>query len=179
MISILKDYYFKEIVPVYLQHGINKVAIPRLLKVVLSMGVGKSISNKDLLLRAVNDLTLIAGQKSVITKAKKSNASFKIRKDWEIGCMVTLRKKKMYSFLDRLLLIAIPCIQDFRGLSKKSFDGFGNYTLGIKEHIIFPEISCSKIDYILGLNITFVTNTNNDEKSFELFNLLKFPFLKY
>ncbi len=178
MNSVLKSYYIGNVIPEFIRRNkfINIMAVPKIKKVVLNVGVGKSIMNKKLLLQAVTDLTLIAGQKAVITKARKSNASFKIREGWEIGCMVTLRRKKMYNFLDKLLFLVLPCVRDFRGLCLNSFDGFGNYTIGIKEHIVFPEINRTKIDFLFGLNITIVTTAKNNFFGLELLSLLKFPF---
>lgn len=174
--SFIKELYYKDVIKKFTSENINVMAVPCIKKVVLNMGVGKSIINKKLLIQAVNDLTLIAGQKAVITKSRQSNASFKIRKGWDIGCMVTLRKRKMYDFLDKLLSVVLPCIRDFRGLSVDSFDGFGNYTIGIKEHIIFPEISCAKLEFLFGLNVTIVTSANSNDNGFKLLSLLNFPF---
>ncbi|QJC34556.1 50S ribosomal protein L5 [Enterobacteriaceae endosymbiont of Donacia crassipes] len=150
--------------------------VPCIKKITLNMGVGKVLLDKKYLDNAVNDLTLISGQKPIITKSRKSIASFKIRKGYPIGCKVTLRKKKMWNFFDRLLLIVLPRIRDFRGLSKKSFDKNGNYNIGIKEQIIFPEINFDKIDHIRGLNITITTNKISNKESYALFNAFNFPF---
>jgi large subunit ribosomal protein L5 len=154
----------------------NLMEIPRLQSVVLNMGLGEAIQNIKILDNAVEELALIAGQKPVITRAKKSIASFKLRENMPIGCMVTLRRERMYEFLDKLIHIALPRVRDFRGVSPKSFDGRGNYTLGIREHIIFPEINYDKIDKIKGLNITIVTTSRTDEEGRLLLRLLGMPF---
>jgi large subunit ribosomal protein L5 len=144
--------------------------------VVLNMGLGEAIQNIKIMDNAVEELALIAGQKPVITRAKKSIASFKLREKMPIGCMVTLRRDRMYDFLDKLIHIALPRVRDFRGVSPKSFDGRGNYTLGIREHIIFPEINYDKIDKIKGMNITIVTTSKTDEEGRLLLQLLGMPF---
>jgi large subunit ribosomal protein L5 len=154
----------------------NIMEVPRLQSVVLNMGLGEAIQNIKILDNAVEELALIAGQKPVITKAKKSIASFKLRENMPIGCMVTLRRDRMYDFLDKLIHIALPRVRDFRGVSPKSFDGRGNYTMGIREHIIFPEINYDKIDKIKGLNITIVTSSRTDEEGRLLLKLLGMPF---
>lgn len=154
----------------------NPMEIPRLEKIVLNMGLGEAIQNIKILDTAAEELALIAGQKPVITRAKKSIASFKLRENMPIGCTVTLRRGRMYDFLDKLVRIALPRVRDFRGVSPKSFDGRGNYTLGIREHIIFPEINYDKIDKIKGLNITIVTTARTDEESRSLLRLLGMPF---
>ncbi|MEW6186596.1 MAG: 50S ribosomal protein L5 [Thermodesulfobacteriota bacterium] len=154
----------------------NIMEIPRLQSVVLNMGLGEAIQNIKILDNAVEELALIAGQRPVITRAKKSIASFKLRENMPIGCMVTLRRERMYEFLDKLIHIALPRVRDFRGVSPKSFDGRGNYTLGIREHIIFPEINYDKIDKIKGLNITIVTTSKTDEEGRLLLRLLGMPF---
>jgi large subunit ribosomal protein L5 len=150
--------------------------IPQVEKIVLNIGLGEAIQNVKILDTASEELALIAGQKPVITRAKKSIASFKLRENMPIGCMVTLRRDRMYDFLDKLVRIALPRVRDFRGVSPKSFDGRGNYTLGIREHIIFPEINYDKIDKIKGLNITIVTTARTDEESRYLLRLLGMPF---
>jgi len=162
--SRLKEKYLKEIVPVMIKEfGYrNVMEVPKLEKVVLNMGLGEAIHNIKVLDSAVEELALISAQKPVITRAKRSIASFKLREGMPIGCMVTLRSERMYYFLDKLFNVALPRVRDFRGLSDKAFDGRGNYTLGIKEQIIFPEINYDKIDKIKGLNITIVTTTRND-----------------
>jgi large subunit ribosomal protein L5 len=154
----------------------NIMEVPRLDSVVLNMGLGEAIQNIKILDNAVEELALIAGQKPVITRAKKSIASFKLRENMPIGCMVTLRRSRMYEFLDKLIHIALPRVRDFRGVSPKSFDGRGNFTLGIREHIIFPEINYDKIDKIKGLNITIVTTSKTDEEGRLLLRLLGMPF---
>ena len=162
--SRLKEKYLSEIVPVMIKEfGYrNVMEVPKLEKVVLNMGLGEAIHNIKILDSAVEELTLISAQKPVITRAKRSIASFKLREGMPIGCMVTLRSERMYYFLDKLFNVALPRVRDFRGLSDKAFDGRGNYTLGIKEQIIFPEINYDKIDKVKGLNITIVTTTRND-----------------
>ncbi len=150
--------------------------VPRLKKVVLNMGLGEAIQNIKLLDSAAEELQLIAGQHPVITRAKKSIAAFKLREGMPIGCMVTLRRNRMYDFFYKLVNIALPRVRDFRGISGKAFDGRGNYSLGIKEHIIFPEIEYDKIDRIKGLNISVVTSAQNDEEGKELLRLLGMPF---
>jgi large subunit ribosomal protein L5 len=154
----------------------NVMEVPKLQSVVLNMGLGEAIQNIKIMDNAVEELALIAGQKPVITRAKKSIASFKLREKMPIGCMVTLRRDRMYEFLDKLVHIALPRVRDFRGVSPKSFDGRGNYTLGIREHIIFPEINYDKIDKIKGLNITIVTTSKTDEEGRLLLQLLGMPF---
>ena len=154
----------------------NPMMVPKLLKVVLNMGVGEAVVDKKHMQYAINDLQRIAGQKPLITKAKKSIAGFKIREGWPIGCKVTLRKQKMWDFVDRFITVAVPRIRDFRGLSVRSFDGYGNMTLGIKEQIVFPEIDYDKIDKIRGLDITFVTSADTDMHAEALFKVLGFPF---
>ncbi|CAL4323285.1 50S ribosomal protein L5 [Buchnera aphidicola] len=152
--------------------------VPKIVKIILNMGVGESIVNKKKLDFAVSDLTAISGQKPLITKAKKSIAAFKIRQGYPIGCKVTLRGFKKWDFLNKLISIAIPRIRDFRGLSKRSFDGYGNYNIGIKEQIIFPEIDYDKIDKIRGLDINIVTTANSDKEGYELLKSFNFPFIK-
>jgi large subunit ribosomal protein L5 len=176
--SRLKTLYENEIRPQLTQefNYRNIMEVPRLQSVVLNMGLGEAIQNIKILDNAVEELALIAGQKPVITRAKKSIASFKLRENMPIGCMVTLRKDRMYDFLDKLIHIALPRVRDFRGVSPKSFDGRGNYTLGIREHIIFPEINYDKIDKIKGLNITIVTTSQTDEEGRLLLKLLGMPF---
>ena len=154
--------------------NINEV--PKIEKIVLNMGVGEATSDKKKLEGAINDLTLISGQKVSITKARKSVATFKLREGMNIGCKVTLRKERMYEFLDRLINISLPRVRDFRGLSSKSFDGRGNYTLGVKEQLIFPEISFDKIDTIRGMDITIVTSARSDEEGRALLKALGIPF---
>lgn len=154
----------------------SAMQVPRITKITLNMGVGEAAANKKILDNAVADMTAIAGQKPVVTNAKKSIAGFKIREGWPIGCKVTLRKERMYDFLERLISIAIPRIRDFRGFSAKSFDGRGNYSLGIKEQIVFPEIKYDEIDAIRGLDITITTNAKSDEEARALLSAFNFPF---
>lgn len=154
----------------------NEYAIPKLDKIVLNMGVGEASQNKGLIDGAVNDMTLIAGQKPVVTKAKQSNASFKLREGMPNGVKVTLRGKRMYEFLDRLVTVAMPRIRDFRGINGKSFDGRGNYAMGIKEHIIFPEINYDKVDKIRGMDVIICTTAQNDEEAKELLRCFDMPF---
>ena len=150
--------------------------IPAIKKIVLNMGVGDAIADSKVIKAAVNDMSLIAGQKPVVTKAKKSIATFKLRENQSIGCKVTLRKQRMYEFLDRLVYIALPRVRDFRGLSPKSFDGQGNYSFGIKEQIIFPEISYDKIDKIRGMDIIIVTSAKSDDEARHLLKEFNIPF---
>ena len=178
--SNLKETYKKELIPV-LQEKLgmkNVMAVPKLTKVVINMGVGEAANDKKNLESAVQNLTVIAGQKPVITKARKSVASFKIREGWPIGCKVTLRGDKMYEFMERLINIAIPRERDFRGLNPKSFDGQGNYNFGIKEQIIFPEINYDNIDNIRGMDICINTSATNKEDAKALLEVLEFPFKK-
>lgn len=154
----------------------NSLQAPRLEKIVINMGVGEAIQDSKLLDASVEDLTLIAGQKPVITKARKSIANFKLREGMSIGTMVTLRGARMYEFLDRLMSMALPRVRDFRGLSPKAFDGRGNYSMGVKEQLIFPEINYDKIDRIKGMNITIVTTAKTDEEGKRLLELLGMPF---
>jgi large subunit ribosomal protein L5 len=162
--SRLKEKYSKEIVPAMIKEfGYrNVMQVPKLEKVVLNMGLGEAIHNIKVLDSAVEELSLISAQKPVITRARKSIASFKLREGMPIGCMVTLRSERMYYFLDKLFNVALPRVRDFRGLSDKAFDGHGNYTLGVKEQIIFPEINYDTIDKVKGLNITIITTSRND-----------------
>jgi large subunit ribosomal protein L5 len=176
--SQLKEFYEKEAVPKLIKtfDYKNKMQVPRLEKVVLNMGLGEAIQNIKLLDAAAEELQVIAGQHPVITRAKKSIAAFKLREGMPIGCMVTLRRNRMYDFFYKLVNVALPRVRDFRGISGKAFDGRGNYSLGIKEHIIFPEIDYDKIDKIKGLNISVVTSARNDEEGKELLRLLGMPF---
>ncbi|MBV2122159.1 MAG: 50S ribosomal protein L5 [Candidatus Thiodiazotropha taylori] len=150
--------------------------VPKITKITLNMGVGEAIGDKKVLEHAVGDMEKIAGQKAVITHARKSIAGFKVREGWPIGCKVTLRRERMYEFLDRLINIAIPRIRDFRGLSNKSFDGRGNYSMGVKEQIMFPEIDYDKIDALRGLDITITTTARTDDEGRALLEAFKFPF---
>ena len=176
--SELKLYYYKEVVPKLLDTFKYKsiMQVPKLEKIILNMGLGEAIHNIKLLDSAVEELRIIAGQQPAVTRAKKSIAAFKLREGMPIGCRVTLRYKRMYDFYYKLVNIALPRVRDFRGLSGKAFDGHGNYTLGIKEHIIFPEIDYDKIDRIKGLNISVVTTAKTDEEGTELLRLLGMPF---
>ena len=174
----LQDKYEKEIIPGMMEKfGYkNVMQVPRLEKIVINMGVGEAKENQKVLESAVSDLTLISGQKPILTRAKKSVANFKIRENMALGCKVTLRKAKMYEFADKLMSIALPRVRDFRGISAKSFDGRGNYSLGIKEQLIFPEIEYDKIDKVRGMDIIFVTTANTDEEARELLRFLGMPF---
>ncbi len=174
----LKEYYKQKVVPA-LQREFqykNIMQVPTLQKIVINMGVGEAINDIKILDSAVNELAMITGQRPVVTKAKKSIAGFKLRAGMSIGCMVTLRKNLMFEFFDRLVNVALPRVRDFKGLSSKSFDGRGNYTLGIREHIIFPEINYDKIDKVKGMNITIVTTANSDEEGKALLKHLGMPF---
>jgi|TARA_B110000438_G_scaffold303767_1_gene367178 large subunit ribosomal protein L5 len=174
----LKKYYNDTVIP-ELQKSLglsSKMSVPKVLKVTLNMGVGEAMNDKKVLENASTDLALIAGQKPMITKARKSVANFKLREGMPIGCKVTLRGDRMYDFLQRLLGIAIPRERDFRGLELKSFDGRGNYSIGIKEHIIFPEIDYDKVDKIRGMDIAISTSAADDKSSEALLRAMKFPF---
>jgi large subunit ribosomal protein L5 len=174
----LKEIYKKEVVPALIkQFGYKStMQVPRLTKIVLNMGVGEAIADKKILENAVGDMTKVSGQKPVITKAKKSIAVWKIRTGYPIGCMVTLRQDRMYEFVDRLVSIALPRVRDFRGVSGRSFDGRGNFNLGVKEQIIFPEIEYDKIDALRGMNITIATTAKTDAEAKALLAAFKFPF---
>jgi large subunit ribosomal protein L5 len=178
MIPRLQEVYNEQVIPQMMEKFSykNVMEVPRLEKIVINMGVGKAKENAKILEAAVADLTLIAGQKPIITKAKKSVANFKLREDMPIGCKVTLRKAQMFQFADKLINIALPRVRDFRGISDKSFDGRGNYSLGIKEQLIFPEIEYDKIDAIRGMDIVFVTTAKTDEEARELLRFLGMPF---
>jgi large subunit ribosomal protein L5 len=174
----LQEYYKQTIVPELLgKFGYKSVMeVPRITKITLNMGVGEAVGDKKILDHAVSDMTKIAGQKPVVTKARKAIAGFKIREGYPIGCMVTLRGNQMYEFLDRLVTIAMPRIRDFRGISGKGFDGRGNYNVGVKEQIIFPEIEYDKIDALRGMNISITTTAKNDDEAKALLAAFKFPF---
>ena len=174
----LKEIYNKEVVPALVKQFGYKSAmqVPRIEKIVLNMGVGEAIADKKILENAVADMQKISGQKPVITKAKKSIAVWKIRTGYPIGCMVTLRQERMYEFFDRLVSIALPRVRDFRGVSARSFDGRGNFNMGVKEQIIFPEIEYDKIDSIRGMNITIATTAKTDAEAKALLAAFKFPF---
>ena len=154
----------------------NIFEVPKLEKIVVNMGIGEAVSDSKIVNKAIEGLSLITGQKPVVTKAKKSIAGFKLRKGLNIGCKVTLRKKRMFEFLDRLIFIALPRVRDFKGLSKKSFDGNGNYSIGIKEQIIFPEIDYDKVDKVRGMDITITTTTKNQDYAYELLKSFNLPF---
>ena len=153
----------------------SSMQVPKITKITLNMGLGEAVADKKIIENAVNDISKIAGQKPVITKARKSVANFKVREGWPIGCKVTLRRERMYEFLERLISIAIPRIRDFRGLNAKSFDGRGNYSIGIKEQIIFPEIDFDKIDTLRGMDITITTSARTNEEARALLTLFKLP----
>lgn len=173
-----QELYEKEIVPAMQEkfQYKNKHEVPKLVKVVMNMGVGEATQDRKHIENATNDMGLIAGQKPVVTKARQSNASFKIRDGQAIGCKVTLRREKMFEFLDRFVTIALPRVRDFRGINGKSFDGRGNYAVGIKEHIIFPEIDYDKVDKIRGMDIVICTTAKTNEEAKELLRLFKLPF---
>ena len=174
----LKELYVKELAPkLKAELGLaNVMEVPRITKITLNMGVGEATGDKKILDNAVNDLVKIAGQKVVVTNARKSIAGFKIREDWPIGCKVTLRPDRMYEFLDRLITIAIPRIRDFRGISPKQFDGRGNFSMGVTEQIIFPEIDYDKVDRLRGLDICITTTARTDEEGRALLKAFNFPF---
>lgn len=176
----LKDKYLEEIIP-----GLKDkfqydsiMEVPKLEKICINKGIGAAVADKKLVDVGVEELTLISGQKAVPTKSKKAISNFKLREDMPIGARVTLRGNRMYEFLDRLITVALPRVRDFRGVNDKGFDGRGNYTLGIKEQIVFPEISIEKVNRISGMDVTFVTNANTDEESYELLKAFGMPFIK-
>jgi large subunit ribosomal protein L5 len=172
--SVYKETILPELVKQFSYKSVMQA--PRITKITLNMGVGEAIADKKILQSAVSDMEKIAGQKPIVTLARKSIAGFKIRDDMPIGCKVTLRSKRMYEFLDRLINISIPRIRDFRGLSPKSFDGRGNYSMGVKEQIIFPEIDYDKIDALRGMDITITTTAKTNEEGLALLKLFNFPF---
>ncbi|MEI6315931.1 MAG: 50S ribosomal protein L5 [Syntrophus sp. (in: bacteria)] len=174
----LKEYYQKEVVSALIGkfHYKNVMEVPRLQKIILNMGLGEAIQNAKILDSAVQELSTITGQKPVITKARKSIATFKLRQGMSIGCRVTLRRERMFEFFDRLVNINLPRVRDFRGIAPKSFDGRGNFALGLKEQIIFPEIEYDKIDKIRGMNVVIVTTAKTDEEARELLRLMGMPF---
>ena len=176
----LKEFYQKEVIPALTQQfGFeNSMRVPKITKVTLNMGVGEALGDKKVLENAVADLEKIAGQKVVVTKARKSIAGFKVREGWPVGCKVTLRGQQMWEFFDRLVDISIPRIRDFRGLNPKSFDGRGNYSMGVREQIIFPEIEYDKVDKLRGMDITITTTARNNVEGLALLTALKFPFKK-
>jgi large subunit ribosomal protein L5 len=174
----LQEFYRETVVPKLMQEfGYKSVMeVPRIQKITLNMGVGEAVADKKVMEHAVGDMQKIAGQKPVVTKSRKSIAGFKIRENYPVGCMVTLRRAQMLEFLDRLVSVAIPRIRDFRGLSGKSFDGRGNYNMGVKEQIIFPEIEYDKIDALRGMNITITTTAKTDDEARALLAAFSFPF---
>ncbi len=174
----LQEYYRKEVAPALMkQFGYKSVMeVPRMTKIVLNMGVGEAVADKKVLENAVADLQKISGQKPVVTKARKAIAGFKIREGYPIGCMVTLRRERMFEFFDRLVNIALPRVRDFRGVGGKGFDGRGNFNMGVKEQIIFPEIEYDKIDALRGLNITVATTAKTDAEAKALLAAFRFPF---
>lgn len=179
MTANLQDSYFKTIAPaLQKQLGCNAMQVPRLTKVTLNMGVGEATGDRKIIEHAVSDMTAIAGQKPVVTLARKSIATFKVREDYPVGVKVTLRRQRMYEFVERLVEIALPRIRDFRGLSPKGFDGRGNYNFGITEQIIFPEVDYDKVDTLRGMNITLTTTARNDEEGKALLDAFNFPFRK-
>ena len=174
----LQDHYKEQVVPQLMEKfGYSTVMqVPRIEKITLNMGVGEAIGDKKVMEFAVGDMEKIAGQKVIVNKAKKSVAGFKVREGWPVGCKVTLRRERMYEFLDRLINIAIPRIRDFRGLSAKSFDGRGNYSMGVKEQIIFPEVEYDKVDTLRGMDITITTSAANNDECRALLDGFNFPF---
>ena len=174
----LQQQYKEKVVPDLMKKfGFKSVMeVPRITKVTLNMGVSEAVADKKVMEHAVSDMTKIAGQKPVVTKSKKAIAGFKIREDYPIGCMVTLRGARMYEFLDRFVTVALPRVRDFRGISGRSFDGRGNYNIGVKEQIIFPEIEYDKIDALRGINISITTTAKNDDEAKALLSAFKFPF---
>ena len=174
----LKEKYTKEVVPALQEKFQYKsvMQVPKLLKISINKGIGEAVSDKKLVDQGLEELTIITGQKAVATMSKKAISNFKLREEMPIGARVTLRGNKMYEFLDRLMSVALPRVRDFRGIKDKGFDGRGNYTLGVTEQIIFPEISIDKVNQISGMNITFVTSANTDEESYELLKAYGMPF---
>ena len=176
--SRLQSHYKETLVPQLMEKLAlgNIMEVPKITKITLNMGVGEAVTDKKVMARATDDMAAIAGQKPVVKNARKSVAAFKIRDGWPVGCMVTLRRERMYEFLDRLVNVSIPRIRDFRGLNRKSFDGRGNYSFGIKEQIMFPEIDFDQIDTIRGMDITITTSARNDEEGLALLQAFNFPF---
>jgi len=176
----LENYYRTKVVPQLKEklELMNVMEVPRITKVTLNMGVGEALDDRKIVDKAMVDMSVIAGQKSVMTKARKSVATFKVREGWPIGCKVTLRRQRMYEFLDRLINIAIPRIRDFRGLSPKAFDGRGNFSMGVQEQIVFPEVDFDQVDSIRGMDITITTTARNDEHGLALLEAFNFPFKK-
>ena len=178
--SRLQQHYKESIVPKLKEElGLaNVMEVPKITKITVNMGVGEAVADKKKMDHAVSDMTRLAGQKPIVRKARKSVAAFKIREGWPVGCKVTLRRERMYEFLDRLISIAIPRVRDFRGLSPKSFDGRGNYSLGVREQIIFPEIDYDQVDELRGMDITITTTARTDDEGRALLNAFDFPFKK-
>jgi len=176
----LKEHYEEKLLPALMERLElkNRMEVPRISKITVNMGVGEAVADKKIVDNAARDMDAIAGQKCVITKARKSVASFKLRDGMAVGCKVTLRRERMYEFLDRLINVAIPRVRDFRGLSVKSFDGQGNYSLGVKEQIIFPEVDYDQVDAIRGMDITITTTAKNDVEGRALLEAFQFPFRK-
>ncbi len=174
----LKEYYKKEVIPALMKEFKykNRMEVPKLEKIIVNMGLGEAIQNIKIIDNAVQELSVIVGQKPVVTKATKSIATFKLRKGMSIGCMVTLRKDMMYEFFDRLVNVALPRVRDFRGISPKSFDGRGNFAMGIKEQFIFPEVEYDKIDKVRGMNVVIVTSAKTDEEGRRLLKLMGIPY---
>jgi large subunit ribosomal protein L5 len=175
--SRLQEYYKNTVIPSLQEQFDYKTVmqVPRITKITLNMGLGEAVADKKVIEHAVEDMSKISGQKPIVTYARKSVANFKVREGWPVGCKVTLRRKRMFEFLDRLITIAIPRMRDFRGFSPRSFDGRGNYSIGVKEQIIFPEIDYDKIDIIRGLDITITTTAKSDDEARALLNAFKFP----
>ncbi|MGH8120051.1 MAG: 50S ribosomal protein L5 [Gammaproteobacteria bacterium] len=173
----LQEYYKKTVIPgLHKQFGYKSIMqVPRISKITINMGIGEAVADKKVIEHAMGDLTRISGQKPVVTYSRKAVSNFKLRENWPIGCKVTLRRERMYEFLDRLISIAIPRIRDFRGFSQRAFDGRGNYTIGVKEQIIFPEIDYDKIDLLRGMDITINTTAQTDDEARALLTAFKFP----
>lgn len=176
----LREHYTGNVIPQLTQRfGYSSLmAVPRIEKITINMGVGEAVGDRKVIEHAMSDLAQIAGQKPVMTRARKSVAGFKIREGWPLGCKVTLRRERMYEFLDRLINIAIPRVRDFRGLSPKAFDGRGNYSMGLREQIVFPEINYDKVDAVRGMDITITTTARSDEEARALLEGFNFPFRK-
>ncbi len=176
--SRLQTYYKETVVPLLMEQLklSNAMEVPKITKITLNMGVGEAVTDKKVMERATGDMTVIAGQKPIVKLSRRSVASFKIRDGWPVGCMVTLRRERMYEFLDRLVNVSIPRVRDFRGLSPKSFDGRGNFSMGVKEQIMFPEVDFDKIDVIRGMDICITTSAKNNEQGLALLKAFNFPF---
>jgi len=174
----LQEHYKKSVIPKLMENRgyKNPMQVPRITKITLNMGLGEAVGNKKIVEHAVSDMMTICGQKPIVTLARKSIAGFKIRDGWPIGCKVTLRRDRMYEFLDRLISIAIPRIRDFRGLNARAFDGRGNYSMGVREQIVFPEVDYDKIDALRGMDITITTSANTDDEARSLLEAFNFPF---